>query len=203
MIYLKYPINFLFYLIKDNIIKSILIIASIFLFNVSGTLEDNDKRDLVKYELKGETESDYIYVFVKENDNKREYKVESFKEKLKLDENGYYNYKSYNEFNALLWVLFGLTLLWLLIATFDDSDDGWDFSYATRNALLSLVDVELESGTYIYMIDGRLLGKSSKSLTYDAVRHFNIYNFRDIKLCPKFETKTKKRNTILSKIGIN
>lgn len=111
---------------------------------------------------------------------------------------------SYSDMNILLWIIFGIGLLWTIVGIFtDDYDQNWNYDTNWRKSLLSLLNVELENDTYHYMALGRLIGKSKKSLTSRALDNFGVTSLTDIYLCPKFQTKNIKRNNIISKLGIN
>jgi hypothetical protein len=81
--------------------------------------------------------------------------------------------------------------------------EGFAGSYVEEDVIRNLVYCEYEDDEYIYMCQGRLLGKSNTNIKYSRVlSHFSIYGHKDLMLCPKFKTKTEKRDSNLKKIGI-
>lgn len=200
--YFKLLLSFLFHLIKNNPVKMIVVLTTIILGNLAGSFEP--------YEI--ETQSHIVnkfqdgdkIVYVTKSNSGSDFKYETLirTEEIEIDENGYYHYIEYDDINVLFYILFGIGILWIIAGIFATEGD-FNFKYNWREALLSLVNVELENDTYYYMALGRLVGKSDKSLTWNALSNFGVKSLRDIYLCPKYELKHIRRNNILSKLGIN
>jgi hypothetical protein len=113
--------------------------------------------------------------------------------------------KSYNGFNILFWVLFGILTVILIICTFVNDDDiGWEIEDSWITAFTTLIYCEEENGYFYYFALGRLISKTDKQISrsYRMTSELHIDGFRDLYRCPKFQTKTQKRETLLNKIGI-
>ena len=67
-----------------------------------------------------------------------------------------------------------------------------------------MIYCEEENGNFYYFALGRLIDKRNKqvSRSYSITRELGIDGFRDLYRCPKYQTKTQKRETLLNKIGI-
>lgn len=194
--YTKLIFYFLFNMVKYNLAKSIMIIFSIVSYNQAGKITDIVKEYSVIEEFKHEDTRVYL---VSSGDN-----LETFITKTPLKvENGIYTKIYQNEFQILLYLI-SFTLIFLVfITTFiNDKDINWEISNNWQESLLCLVDIELEEGVYVYTALGRLIGKSKKNFTYRLFENYGIRGIRDIYLCPKYQTKTKKRSSKLSKLGI-
>ena len=116
--------------------------------------------------------------------------------------------EDYDDRNILFWILFGLTLLVFAISTIigllnGDDDIGWDLDSCQEISINNLIYCELEGDTFYYMAFGRLIGQSKTQLKSRRIADsFHIHSLSDLKKCPKFSTKTQKRNNLLDKLGI-
>lgn len=197
---LKYFLNFFRYLIFRNPIKILFLLSAIITFNYAGSF----KNGLSKIEVVTETQKgpDWIYVVVeKGNSSGYDLLVSNKKEKL-VD--GFLTEVQYNDLNILFWILFTLSTIFTLVSTFigivnDDEDISWDIDGCRKSAARSLIYCELENDTYYYMALGRLIEKSSNQLQPHRI---SCDSLEYIKQCPKFSTKTQKRNNLLHSIGI-
>lgn len=197
--YFKLLLSFLFHLIKDNPVKMIVVLTTIICFNLAGSFEPYETQSHIINKFQDGDK--IVYVTKSKSDSDFKYETLIRTEEIEIDENGYYHYMKYNDLNILFYVLYGIGILWIIIGIFIE-DDNFDFRSNWKEALLSLVNVELENDTYYYMALGRLVGKSDKSLTCNALSNFGVKSLRDIYLCPRYELKYKRRNNILSKLGI-
>lgn len=198
--YFNLLISFLFHLIKDNPVKMLVVLSTIICFNLAGSFEPYEAQSHIINKFQDGDKIVYVTKFKSDSDFKYETLIRT--EEIEIDENGYYHYMKYNDLNILFYVLYGIGILWIIIGIFIE-DDNFEFKSNWREALLSLVNVELENDKYYYMALGRLVGKSDKSLTWNALSNFGVKSLRDIYLCPKYELKHTRRNNILSKLGIN
>jgi hypothetical protein len=204
--YLKFTLTFLFELIKTNIVKTIFLTLAIISFNLADTFPDSiDTYNVVAETKVGNT---FIYVYETIHDNKVQYE-NIWQEGKPLEvKNGVITSKSYNGFNIFFWVLFSILVAVLVIATIvgmNDDDIGWEFEDAWLNAFTSLIYCEEEGGEFYYFALGRLISKTDRQIgrNYRITHELRIDGFRDLYRCPKFQTKTQRRETLLNKIGIN
>jgi hypothetical protein len=201
--YLKFTLNLLFELIRTNIVKTIFIIAAVVSFNLAGTFPDTiDTYNIVAETKVGNT---YIYVYETIHDNKAQYENICQEGKPIEVKNGVISSQSYNGFNILFWIIFVIMIIILTIAMFSPDDDiNWEFEDAWREAFNCLIYCEEENGEFYYFALGRLISKTDRQVSrnYRINQEFRIDGFRDLYRCPKFQTKTQRRETLLNKIGI-
>lgn len=201
--YLKFTLNLLFELIRTNIVKTLFLILSIICFNLAGTFPDSTD----SYHIVAETKVDNTYIYVYKTISNNEAQYENLWQEGKPIEvkNGVITSQSYNGFNILFWVLFVISLIVIAVPTFSDDDDiNWEFEDAWLTAFTSLIYCEEEGGEFYYFALGRLISKTDRQIgrSYRITRELRIDGFRDLYRCPKFQTKTQKRETLLNKIGI-
>jgi hypothetical protein len=204
--YLKFTLTFLLELIKKNIIKTIFIIVAIIFFHYADTLPDSI--DTYKIVAETKVENTYIYVYETISDNKVKYNNIWQEGKPLIIKDGVIKLPSYNGFNILFWVISVISVVVLGIATFvgiGDDDIGWGLEDAWKEAFSTLIYCEEENGEFYYFALGRLISKKDRQISayYNACRELSIGGFRDLYRCPKYQTKTQRRETLLNKIGIN
>lgn len=203
MSYLKFALVFIFEIITNNIVKSILLISAIVSFNFAGVFPDTIDDYKIIHQTK--IEDTYLYFYKTISDNKIKYENISSDKPIEL-KNGGIKVSSYNGLNVLFWIIFSVCGIVVLIATFiNDSDTGWDVSDAWTDAFSTLIYCEEENGHFYYFALGRLISKTDTQINrrYRITHELNISGFRDLFRCPKYQTKTQRRETLLSKIGIN
>ena len=113
-----------------------------------------------------------------------------------------------------MWLLFSLCLLFLIISTLvgiSDNEASWEIRECITQTMGRFVICEEEDGKYYYTLFGRLILESNKLInkrysdestgTY-ILRDIRVYGFADLKCYPKFSTKKRHRDSILSKLGI-
>jgi hypothetical protein len=202
--YLKFTLTLLFELIRTNIFKTIYLTLAIISFNLAGTFPDSTDTYNVVAETK--VKNTYIYVYETISDNKVKYE-NIYQEGKPLEvKNGVITTQSYNGFNIFFWVLFVISVIVLVIATFISDDDvNWEFQDAWLEAFTSLIYCEEENGEFYYFALGRLISKTDRQVgrNYRITNELRIEGFRDLYRCPKYQTKTQRRETLLNKIGIN
>ena len=203
--YLKFSFVFLFELIKTNIVKTIFLITAIISFNYAETFPPGTDT----YHVVAETKVENTYIYVCESISENKIKYENVWQEGKPIEvkNGIISMPSYNGFNILFWILFVISVIVLVISTFvgmNDDDIGWEFEDAWLNSFTSLIYCEEENGYFYYFALGRLISKRDRQISggYRMTSELNINGFRGLYRCPKFQTKTQRRETLLNKIGI-
>jgi hypothetical protein len=204
--YLKFTLTFLLELIKKNIIKTIFIIVAIIFFNYADTLPDSI--DTYKIVAETKVENTYIYVYETISDNKVKYNNIWQEGKPLIIKDGVIKLPSYNGFNILFWVISVISVVVLGIATFvgiGDDNIGWELEDSWKEAFCTLIYCEEENGEFYYFALGRLISKTDRQLgrNYRITHELGIDGFRDLYRCPKYQTKTQRRETLLNKIGIN
>ena len=203
--YLKFTLTFLFELIKINIVKIIFIVVAVVGFHYAGTFPDS----IDKYKVVAETKvkNTYIYVYETISDNKVKYDNIWQEEKPLTVKDGIIKIPSYNVFNVLFWIIFGISVGVLVIATLvgmGDNDLGWELEDVWKEAFSTLIYCEEENGEFYYFALGHLISKRDRQIStyYNACTELSINRFRSLYRCPKYQTKTQRRETLLKKIGI-
>ena len=196
---LLFPLVFLYNTIKQNILKTILILLSITGFYFSKFYsQDVIEKKTSTHVLK--TGKNYTYFF-EEGDN--HYSTMVFDGPLK---NNTYVYKDTQGEYICLQVL-GWASIFILVVCFivgiSDDDSAWEFDECLEKSLSFLIDCEIEDDKFYYMALGRLIKKSDRQLNdyYNNIAHeLNIHSFSDILNCPKFKTRSQKRGELLDKL---
>jgi hypothetical protein len=203
--YLKFSFVFLLELIKTNIVKTIFLITAIVSFNYAETFPPST--DTYKIVAETKVENTFIYVYETISENKVQYENVWQEGKPLEVKNGVITSQSYNGFNIFFWVLFGILTVILIICTFVNDDDiGWEIEDSWTTSFTTLIYCEEENGEFYYFALGRLISKRDKQIIsggYRITSELQINGFRDLYRCPKFQTKTQRRETLLNKIGIN
>ena len=203
--YLKFSFVFLLELIKTNIVKTIFLITAIVSFNYAETFPPST--DTYKIVAETKVENTFIYVYETISENKVQYENVWQEGKPLEVKNGVITSQSYNGFNIFFWVLFGILTVILIICTFVNDDDiGWEIEDSWTTSFTTLIYCEEENGEFYYFALGRLISKRDKQIIsggYRITTELQIDGFRDLYRCPKFQTKTQRRETLLNKIGIN
>jgi hypothetical protein len=191
-------------LIKTNIAKTIFLTLAIISFNLADTFPDS----IDTYKIVAETKvgNTFIYVYETISDNEVKYK-NIWQEGKPLEvKNGVITSKSYNGFNIFFWVILFISLtVTLIITCVPDDDINWGFKDAWKEAFSTLIYCEEENGYFYYFALGRLISKTDRQIgrNYSIAYELRIDGFRDLYRCPKYQTKTQRRETLLNKIGIN
>ena len=203
--YLKFSFVFLLELIKTNIVKTIFLITAIVSFNYAETFPPST--DTYKIVAETKVENTFIYVYETISENKVQYENVWQEGKPLEVKNGVITSQSYNGFNIFFWVLFGILTVILIICTFVNDDDiGWEIEDSWTTSFTTLIYCEEENGEFYYFALGRLISKRDKQIIsggYRITSELQINGFRDLYRCPKFQTKTQRRETLLNKICIN
>ena len=203
--YLKFTLTFLLELIKTNIVKTIFVICAITTFMFAGTFKD----DVDSYDVASvvKVDNNYVYVCRTVHDNKIKYENVWDVKEIPI-KNGKISVSSYSFANGFMWVIFSIITIVLIVATLigrNDDDIGWELEDAWKEAFSTLIYCEEENGEFYYFALGRLISKKDRQIStyYNACRELSIGGFRDLYRCPKYQTKTQRRETSLNKIGIN
>ena len=198
MSYLKLILNFIKYLIIENPIKLIMIVASVIAFNFAGTIKGGyEYYNIVSQVKDGNT---YVYVTNSKSESNNGYEVYT-SDKPEVIKNGQIQVWDYNDANVLLYIIGSILTLIVLIVTIvglvnDDDDIGWNIESCYQRSISTLIYCESEGDTYYYMIMGRLIDKRKDQIRYtsNVAREMRIYNMSDVFRLPKFSTKTQKRD---------
>lgn len=198
---LKYLFYFLIELIKTNPVKTLTSIIGIVALNFAGTFPNWNKE--IKIEKTVQVDSGWVYLYPKIEENKIKYEMIYSPEKLDLKSDIYVS-SEYHGANVFFWVLSVVSFIIVIIGTFDSNNNDWEFSEVRGHTIGRLTNCEFEDGHYYYTIGGRLIGKVDRqSTSYRHIyRNFGIHSLSDVSICPKFETKTSRRESKLSKLGI-
>lgn len=197
---IKYLLNLIKAIIFENPLKITFMVVSIISFYFAGSFQNSTKKiEVVSQTKRG---PDYVYTVVNKGTSDGYDIVVSDKEEKIID--GCLIKEDYNDVNVLFWILFGISTIILVVATFigivgDDDDISWNIQECKKSAAQSLLYCELENNTFYYMALGRLIQKSNTQLDPYRVKCDSL---EYIKKCPKFSTKTQKRNNLLDSIGI-
>lgn len=204
MSYLKFVLVFLIEILRKNIIKLLMLIGAILCFTFAGTFADSvDVYDVVDTT---KVDNNYIYICRTISDNKIKYENIWGPKELHMVNNTI-SISSYHVANIVLWVVFSiLALILLIISIIGQSDDdiGWELEDCWKEAFSTLIYCEEENGYFYYFALGRLISKMDRQVVrnYRITNELSIDGFRDLYRCPKYQTKTQKRETFLTKIGI-
>jgi len=201
---IRYFINVIWRLIITNPLKISALILSIISYNYAGSFKNGTYKEPVVAEFNDN--STWVYL-VRNESNSTGYDVMTSPSKEKIVDNCLI-LEDYDDRNILLWVLFSVSTLFFVVSTIVgwtsvDDDINWDLDNCQEIALNSLIYCELEDDTFYYMAFDRLIGQSKKQINPRRIADsFNIYSFSDLKKCPKFSTKTQRRNNLLDRLGI-
>jgi hypothetical protein len=201
---IRYFLGVIWQLIIKNPIKIVAMILAIISYNYTGSFKSGTYKEPIVKEFNDG--GNWVYI-ARSTNNSSGYEVMTSQSKQKLVDNCIV-LEDYDDRNVLLWILFGLTSLIFVISTIigllnSDDDIGWDLDSCQERSINNLIYCELEGDTFYYMAFGRLIGQSKTQLKSIRIADsFHIYSLSDLKKCPKFSTKTQKRNNLLDKLGI-
>lgn len=200
---LKYLLIFIKSLIFNNKIKFLFLLINSILFHYAGTIPNSINDNFIIKEVQVDDRT-YLYIRSSVQNNQINYDIIQSDKPQKVT-NGILVTSEYHGGNVALWVSFGIISLILIISTlvtWGDSD-GWEIEECLEEAFLSLVVCEFEDGKYYYTCCGRLLGVSDHKRTHQYILgDFGVRGFDELKTCPKFETKTQRRDRSLKELGI-
>jgi hypothetical protein len=195
MIKLKRILRYLFYTIKENRGKTIMILCAIaLLYPIFNCNPDLKKKVKVITSFKYDTNTCYVY-YGSDGLN-----VLKFDKEQPISPDGYLTKDKDNVWLILSWFGFVVLCIGLLVATFHSDDDfNWGFTGRWSDVLHRDIVCEFEDGLYYYILDNKLLCKSDTQMTrlYDNVNRYMKYPnlFLEYK-----GTKQQKRNNKLDKI---
>lgn len=205
MRYLKFTLVLLLELVRTNIVKMLYLIFAILTFTYAGTFKDDVDSYNVATVVK--VDNNYVYVCKTIHDNQIKYENIWDDKEIPMKDGKIY-VSSYSFTNGFLWVIFGVLSILLIAATLmglNDDDLGWELEDCWYEAFGTLIYCEEENGKFYYFALGRLISERDRqvSRSYKITRELSIGGFRDLYRCPKYQTKTQRRETLLNKIGIN
>ena len=203
--YLKFAFVFLFEVVRINIVKMIFILGVILSFTFAGTF--NDDVDAYNVATVVKVDSNYVYVCRTISENMVKYENVWNEKEIPIKEGKIY-IKSYAFLNGLMWFLFIIFSVLLIAATAigrNDEDMGWELEDCWQEAFGTLIYCEEENGEFYYFALGRLIEKTNRQVSrnYRITKELKISGFRKLYRCPKYQTKTQRRESLLNKIGIN
>ena len=203
MNYIKYLLIFIKSLIFNNKIKFLFLLVNSILFHYAGTIPNsiNDNKIIKEVQVDDRT---YLYIRSSVQNNQMNYDIIQSDKPQKVT-NGILTTSGYHGGNVALWVFFGIISITLIVytcITWNDSD-GWETEECLEEAFLSLVVCEFEDGKYYYTCCGKLLGVGVNKRRHEYILgDFGVRGFGELKTCPKFETKTQRRDRSLKELGI-
>jgi hypothetical protein len=182
-----------------------MIALAILCFNFAGTFSDSIDEYDVAAQVK--VDNNYVYIYRTISENKIKYENIFDSKEIPLKDGKIY-LRSYNGANIALWVCFVILVIIIIIATLigiNDDDLGWELDDVWKEAFGTLIYCEEENGVYYYFALGRLIEKRNNQAprNYGICSELRISGFRELYRCPKYQTKSQKRETLLNKIGIN
>jgi hypothetical protein len=187
-------------ILSNNRAKMIIITIGVLAFFISGNV---DKESITSQKVAGKFKSgDELVYFYKSQSSY--ISIES-KDVVKISKDGCTI--EYNESNVL-YILSILTyiisiIVIVLFTIISDSDCEWEIVECWEIAFTTLIRCEIQDGEYCYTIFDRLI-----FITEVVVRrknlsdYFSINRFSQIQNLPKFETKLRKRESLISKLGL-
>jgi len=203
--YLKFALVFLLEVIKTNVVKILFLIGTIVFFFNAGNVPNS----VDSYNVVGQVKIDNNYIYICRTVSEAQIKYENIWDSKEMPvKDGKIYISSYSNANVLLWIGFGVCLIFVVIATLigmNDDDVGWELEDAWKSAFETLIYCEEENGIYYYFALGRLIEKRDRQAprNYGICTELRISGFRELYRCPKYQTKTQRRETLLNKIGIN
>jgi hypothetical protein len=112
----------------------------------------------------------------------------------------------YTDLYITFTTLYIISLILIISAFFignDDREVSWEFEDCFEIAFTTLIRCEIQDGKYYYTIFDRLI-----SIRDDLVGrknlsgYFSINRFVEISNLPKFETKSRKRESLINRLGL-
>jgi len=195
---LIYPFYLLWTIISTNPIKSLFVtLISVLFYCAYFTSAYNDVTVSSKILASAKIENTYYYFYDK--DSNGELKTIKSDKPMTFKDGNYVRKELSGAFcilAAIAWIMLVVFAIFIAVAFGQDDDDFlWEFGDCCEEAFNILVRCELEEGFYYYIALGRLVGKSQEPL-----RYYQADSFSSLLRCPRFKTKTQKRNEILNKL---
>jgi hypothetical protein len=205
MSYLKFVLVLLWEVMRKNIVKLLYLTAAIVTFTYAGTFKD----DVDAYDVVSTVKADNHYIYICRTSHEGSIKYENVWDDKEIPiKYGKIYVSSYAFANGLMWFLFIVSSILLIASTIigrNEDDIGWNFEDSWDEAFSTLIYCEEENGEFYYFALGRLISKTDRQVNrrYSITNELRINGFRDLYRCPKYQTKTQRRETLLNKIGIN
>ena len=152
-------------------------------------------------------DSNYIYVCRTIHDGQIKYENIWNEKEIPIKDGKIY-ISSYSFANGFIWVVFGISSLILIIGTIigrNDDDIGWEIGECWDEAFSTLIYCEEENGEFYYFALGRLISKRDRQVSrnYHITSELKINGFRELYRCPKYQTKTQRKETLLNKYNLS
>lgn len=196
---LAYIISLIWNILSKNFWKWIFVTLAFVSFKYAETFRDikENIKILSIISVPNDTSS-HIYLSRGIENNKIKYKIYQFDKPQVIDKNNNFINYTYNDFNVLFWIVFGISIIVLIITTFiGEEDAGWEMDSCLETAFISTIYCEMEDGKYVYMSFGRLIDKCNNQ-TYSS--NLRVQSLSELWRCPKYQTKNSKRNSLLDAI---
>jgi hypothetical protein len=187
-------------ILSNNPSKVIIITIGVLAFFISVNV---DSESIISQKVAGEFKSgsEHVYFYKSESS----YKTIESKDVVKISKDG--STIEYNEYNAL-YVLISATyfisaLLILLGFLLGDRDMEWEIRECWEIAFTTLIRCEIQDEKYYYIIFDRLLSVGDHVISRKNLSdYFSVNRFVQIPNLPKFETKSKKRESLINRLGL-
>lgn len=198
---MRYTLRFLKFFLKRNLAMLLLVGGGLTLFFIAYNTPSVIKENIIVGGI--QTENEYVYVYEAIENDEVVYKtiIKSDLDNRTVEGNKLYSPKLSN--NAIIfWILFTVTSIALIIATFSDA---WRFESCRYDAMNTLVYCEFEDDVYYFFIKDRLIYKDKSTFRpdYNIAEYAGIYKLSQLNKFPKFQTKMQKRDNILNNIGVS
>ena len=211
MDYIKFTLFFLFQLIKENPAKIIIIAITCVMFYFAGKIPDSiaeydvAKNDDGTYQCL-KIDNNYVFVCKDIDHDKIKYTCVWDSKEIPI-KNGKIYLSSYHPGNMFLWIGFFICLLVVIVGTLiGDNAVGWNLDRCKEVAFSKLITCEEENGEYYYFALGRLIQRRTMPLDPkrwpDNIDVLGVSSFSQLKVCPKYQTKSQRRNSIIRNLGL-
>lgn len=194
MITLKRILRYLFYTIKENRGKTIMLLCAIaLLYPIYNCNPDLKEKVKVITSFKYGVNTCYVYY------SESSFSVLKFDKEQPISSDGYITIDTDNIWLIISWAAFIILCIILIIASIIyDRDTDWGFEDRWDKVLHRDIVCEFEDGYYYYILDNKLLCKSESKKN-------NLFSeIDDYRMSPnlfiEFETKKNKRNNKLNDI---
>lgn len=197
MIILKFILNLIYNLIKENVGKVILLTIIAISFHYAGSFEEYPVK--IKIDKIIQIDSGYLYLYKRIENNEVVYK-NFFHKTPQVLEDSNITIMEYNGYNIPFWIILVVVSIILFVVLMDE---GWGYREIYTDTFSCIIDCEIENGKFVYLAMGRLVGISDWQLSRTGIcREFDVYGFKDLKSRPKFKTKSQQRESLLNELGV-
>lgn len=195
MIYLKY----LWRLIINNPVKLIALSIAIVGFTFAGKIPDNISEHNVINTFRFNSVEGKKWVYVTLDNGS--FDVFDYDTEQPIIGHKLIHHE-FNIVNALLWIMSGIIIFFIIMLTFmDDNDLNWNGSDIWVKVKLTKVKCHLQDSKYYYVLDNKLLAESQDMINYYTI-HSLVENYiKNKNLYPTFHTIEELRDKKIDRIG--